>query len=102
MSDIDKQSLISGKLRQKKTLLLLLFGCIWLKGEIDLCIVWIKVEVKLMAFDDVSKRRGVQQFQFSVFFSVSSFSIDRGQTNKKTKSLAADLTPSDDNKLLFK
>ena len=68
VSDIDKQSLISGKLRQKKTLLLLLFGCIWLKGEIDLCIVWIKVEVKLMAFDDVSKRRGVQQFQFSVFF----------------------------------
>ena len=48
---------------KKKTLLLLLFGCIWLKGEIDLCIVCIKVEVKRMAFDDVSKKRGVQQFQ---------------------------------------
>ena len=65
MSDIDKESLISAKLSKckKKNLLLLLFGCTWLKGEIDLCIVCIKVEVKLMAFDDVSKRRGVQQFQ---------------------------------------
>ena len=48
MSDIDKESLISAKLSKcKKNLLLLLFGCTWLKGEIDLWIVCIKVEVKL-------------------------------------------------------
>ena len=76
---------------KKKTLLLLLFGCIWLKGEIDLCIVCIKVEVivwRLM----MSQRNEVY----------NSFSIDRDQTNTKSKSLTADLTTSDDNKLLFK
>ena len=44
-----------------------------------------------MAFDDVSKKRGVQQFQHRP-----------GPNEYKSKSLTADLTTSDDNKLLFK